>query len=461
MFCLPISLIRFKPSWPAIIIAAMFCTSLACAQSVVIEVNDTASSDDDYLCWTPVKARARLESGAAAGNAAAQKITLASESDVDGGAVQFQAFQGERPTRETYAPAPAIVLNLPADGSWQPFWVAGANPSRGAKDARIVAKAENGTSLGSLPVMVRVRKNADKLTTPEIQILFDALHQLHRVGEDPSNSEYVPYARIHAAAANLEIHNSPLFLPWHRAFVLDLERRLQMLVPAVTLPYWRFDQPSTRLFVAGFMGETEPGVPFVPGPRFERWQDPELGKLVRDAAKSPTTALLNEATPDLFYPNYLHFSSQLETKFHKAVHSVVGGWLGDSVSPADPLFFLLHANVDRVWAHWQVKHDRFDSSDEAAYSSQGKYPGVGPDTGQHAKGAYAEDGMWPWSASSQGGAWPSADHPMPQSSHGAGASTDPTPASMIDYLDVKGRGLALGYCYDDIDFKGQVIAGLP
>jgi hypothetical protein len=44
---------------------------------------------------------------------------------------------------------------------------------------------------------------------------------------------------------------------------------------------------------------------------------------------------------------------------------------------------------------------------------------------------------------------------MPQGIH---APNPPviTPGGQIDYLDVNGKGLALGYCYDDIDFKGRV-----
>ena len=36
----------------------------------------------------------------------------------------------------------------------------------------------------------------------------------------------------------------------------------------------------------------------------------------------------------------------------------VGGQMATERSPADPLFWLHHANVDRLWARWQQQHPR-------------------------------------------------------------------------------------------------------
>jgi hypothetical protein len=38
------------------------------------------------------------------------------------------------------------------------------------------------------------------------------------------------------------------------------------------------------------------------------------------------------------------------------VHNAVGGTMASASSPADPLFFLHHANIDRIWSEWQVTH---------------------------------------------------------------------------------------------------------
>jgi tyrosinase len=43
-------------------------------------------------------------------------------------------------------------------------------------------------------------------------------------------------------------------------------------------------------------------------------------------------------------------------RIHNNVHVWVGGDMSLSSSPNDPVFFLHHCNVDRIWAAWQEKH---------------------------------------------------------------------------------------------------------
>jgi len=38
------------------------------------------------------------------------------------------------------------------------------------------------------------------------------------------------------------------------------------------------------------------------------------------------------------------------------VHVWVGGDMGASTSPNDPVFYLNHAHVDRIWAAWQRRN---------------------------------------------------------------------------------------------------------
>jgi tyrosinase len=38
------------------------------------------------------------------------------------------------------------------------------------------------------------------------------------------------------------------------------------------------------------------------------------------------------------------------------VHVFVGGDMEMGTSPNDPLFYVNHANVDRIWAAWQRRH---------------------------------------------------------------------------------------------------------
>ena len=60
-------------------------------------------------------------------------------------------------------------------------------------------------------------------------------------------------------------------------------------------------------------------------------------------------------------PAPVHFSSftgLLEAQPHNTVHVKVGGWMGDPNTAAQhPIFWLHHANIDRLWEHWLDRGD--------------------------------------------------------------------------------------------------------
>ena len=49
------------------------------------------------------------------------------------------------------------------------------------------------------------------------------------------------------------------------------------------------------------------------------------------------------------------FSGALEGP-HGWVHNAVGGTMGTSTSPKDPLFWLHHGLIDKLFADWQAAH---------------------------------------------------------------------------------------------------------
>ncbi|KAL0570309.1 hypothetical protein V5O48_011660 [Marasmius crinis-equi] len=50
---------------------------------------------------------------------------------------------------------------------------------------------------------------------------------------------------------------------------------------------------------------------------------------------------------------YRDFSAALEGGPHSAVHNVISGDMSNFFAPNDPMFFMHHANIDRIWAQWQ------------------------------------------------------------------------------------------------------------
>ncbi len=68
--------------------------------------------------------------------------------------------------------------------------------------------------------------------------------------------------------------------------------------------------------------------------------------------------------------------STVEQEPHNLVHNSVGGLMSLWLSPADPIFFMHHANIDRLWDVWSRKQkanglsEQPESSDKSAYESQ-------------------------------------------------------------------------------------------
>ena len=96
------------------------------------------------------------------------------------------------------------------------------------------------------------------------------------------------------------------------------------------------------------MDDFLPTVP-VPGRRNPIQVRRSVGRRGRLPAAWEVEALVrNSAIP------YTTFTSVLEG-FHNEVHGWVGGAMGSIlVSPADPLFWMHHAQIDRLWSMWQA-----------------------------------------------------------------------------------------------------------
>jgi tyrosinase len=52
------------------------------------------------------------------------------------------------------------------------------------------------------------------------------------------------------------------------------------------------------------------------------------------------------------------FEERFETRPHNPVHNLIGGSMATMQSPLDPIFFLHHCNVDRLWHAWALPDGR-------------------------------------------------------------------------------------------------------
>jgi tyrosinase len=398
-----------------------------------------------FLTWFPVQATARLIGGST-GNST--DVMLQSAGTVGG--LVFDTAWSDKGTG-------SLQLSLPGDGRPVSFWVAGefAKPSSTYGDAVIqVTDKASGAVLGSKAVMVRIRKNAQSLPAPERNRYLAALGTLNAQGQ----GAYRDFRDMHVLASDREMHGNVGFLPWHRAYVLDLERALQAIDATVTVPYWRFDQPAPAVFTRDFMGESDPNnrVIFNPGHALEHWRtdtDSGITRGLRFALNRPANVISETATIALGRPQGIYSAFRgMEGNPHGSAHVSFDGPINyPPTAVKDPLFFMLHANIDRLWAKWQwIKH-REDPADPNAYQP--------PPNGRI--GHHLGDTMWPWNGvttpprptTAPGGPFPTvATTPAPGST--------PKVENMLDYLAV-GRGDPLGFAYDDVpfDLPPTVVAG--
>lgn len=133
------------------------------------------------------------------------------------------------------------------------------------------------------------------------------------------------------------------FLPWHRVYLVKLEKAMQQIDPLCFIPYWEWTtQKKVPPWLANFMPTVN-----VPGQG--------TIKVLRDIAAPPPLPTKSDIKSVLSETTYTAFTTQLEFA-HNNVHGWVGGVMADIlVSPSDPLFWLHHANIDRLWSIWQAK----------------------------------------------------------------------------------------------------------
>lgn len=126
------------------------------------------------------------------------------------------------------------------------------------------------------------------------------------------------------------------FLAWHRQYLVQLERRLQQVNPSVTIPYW--DWTRQRAIPAAL---SSPAL-------LRRWGVTRAR--VFDDSLLPTNRNITALSANTTFSG---FQAELEA-LHGLPHNAIGGTMATAASPADPLFWLHHAFVDRLWARWQA-----------------------------------------------------------------------------------------------------------
>jgi tyrosinase len=407
---------------------------------VELQINNSANPLARFVSWAPSPCRVRVTNPSGASTPTVN-VRITAVLAAGGGAVVFRSGA-------TGSFSNSLTLAVPINGASVPFFVAGRFGRPSVNNGDVTIEARTGATLvGSVKVMVRIRKNANTLTTGERDRFVSAFAQLN----DQGLGRFADFRDMHRASGDAEAHGGPGFLPWHRAYLLDLERELQAIDPSVALPYWRFDQAAPNLFTLDFFGVSDAlgTVQFSASNPLRFWKTDGVQGINRRPLNNwnpntqPGPGVRTEAQTLALGAQFPAFRT-MQGNPHGTAHTRWGGSISSiSTAPKDPLFFLLHCNVDRLWAKWQRQNGRFNPAQAASYDSN---PG-------NRIGHNLPDTMWPWNGITGAPRPPTAPGgAMAASSCVSAPGPQPRVQSTLDYpgsINVLSR---LGFDYDDVQF---------
>ena len=141
-------------------------------------------------------------------------------------------------------------------------------------------------------------------------------------------------------------HGRPYFYAWHRGFLAYFERMLQQMSgdPTLALPYWDYyahpDVPA--IFATPTLGDGSTNPLY--------WAN-RVNSTVTGLVYAPFDAAITTfADGD---PDGVTFEAIVEENPHGQVHDEIGGDMGSVPTAArDPVFWVHHCNVDRLWSAW-------------------------------------------------------------------------------------------------------------
>ena len=244
------------------------------------------------------------------------------------------------------------------------------------KNVRDVTSAEKADFVAAIKGL----KARDSVLHPGSQSRYDDFVEIHRSAMDE--------AQIGPGGAVINPgwgHFDSAFFPWHRELLYRFEEELRSIRPNATIPYWDWSRARTSgsagwPFTHDFIGEDgtdaagdrvlrQSGAP-TPYPF-----DPEAWTVVVTDTPTETRALrrafgeradapalpLNDVVVTgtrttvrqaLTSAGFLTLRARSED-LHNLVHRWAGGSMITASSPNDPVFWMHHAQIDRMWTLWQ------------------------------------------------------------------------------------------------------------
>jgi hypothetical protein len=222
-----------------------------------------------------------------------------------------------------------------------------------------------------------VRKEWRELTSSEMSSFFSAIKCLKSKPSKyhpslGSTSIYDDMVYIHIFSNDVA-HKVAAFLPWHRQFLSIFENLLRDECGYEgSIPYWDFAMDSqaperSPVFYRNAFGGDGGANGCLTDGAFTNWSSTFPHKMpcitrrynmhaqyghLMGAQYSPEQIELM-----LQYRRFYEFSKVIEEHPHNMAHYGIGGTMFDpKTATNDPIFWIIHTNVDRIWYTWQKRH---------------------------------------------------------------------------------------------------------
>jgi tyrosinase len=185
------------------------------------------------------------------------------------------------------------------------------------------------------------------------------------------STDPIPADLIDNTYANQCQHGSWYFASWHRGYLFAFEEIVAAKIKQLTgddwaLPYWNYlnaSDATARRVPEAFLEERLPDGTPNPLRRYPRNPGmtelrPGPGQLDLDAMRESDFLVGNDGSIGFGggvsgFQQFNNRAGDLERDPHNVVHVMVGGFMGDPITAGlDPLFWLHHCNIDRLWEAW-------------------------------------------------------------------------------------------------------------
>ncbi len=251
--------------------------------------------------------------------------------------------------------------------------------------------------MNNSPGALHIRREVRSLASgdPTLQHYADAVAAMEGKPED-NRVSWLYQAAIHGTYTEPELklwnhctHGTWFFVSWHRIFLYYFEEIVRSFIKelhgpeaagAWALPYWNycrggeyatlpeaFRQPADRSSNPLYVEERNPLINA--GGEIDR----DSYESVKALARPHFIGIEEFGGAPEEVRQFGHNGGVFEITPHGTVHDVVGGggWMSDIRKAAkDPIFWLHHCNIDRIWSQWIAQGGGRENPTEGAWLNQ-------------------------------------------------------------------------------------------